>query len=206
MPRRGEIAFSPERRWQPARADGCGAGRTFGFVCRGGGMPRCARISYAGTARRCLPCVGGGGSAPADSEGVYGSNFVGDYRTMAFAMSIAFTPSVAPDGVTAPPTQGSLFCPVRLSVVFYCPSIAGQAGEACLAPTMPRRGLFLNSQTGSADPRTDRSSPRSLLRLRSRRRPIQTGSPQRGRCRSPPECPPHRRRTRFCIFPSGSGW
>ena len=27
---------------------------------------------------------------------------------MAFIVSIAFTPSVTPDGVTAPPTQGSL--------------------------------------------------------------------------------------------------
>ena len=108
--------------------------------------------------------------------------------------------------MTAPPTRREPFLSRSSSVVFYCPSIAGQAGEACLAPTMPRRGLFLNSQTGSADPRTDRSSPRSLLRLRSRRRPIQRGFPLRGRCRSPPECPPHRRRTRFCIFPSGSGW
>ena len=36
-------------------------------------------------------------------------DFVGDYRTMAFSKSIAYTPSVTPDGVTALPTQGSLF-------------------------------------------------------------------------------------------------
>ena len=36
-------------------------------------------------------------------------DFVGEYRTMAFTMSIAFTPSVTPKGVTAPPTQGSLW-------------------------------------------------------------------------------------------------
>ena len=34
--------------------------------------------------------------------------FVGEYRTMAFTVLIAYTPSVTPDGVTAPPTQGSL--------------------------------------------------------------------------------------------------
>ena len=45
-------------------------------------------------------------------EGVYGNDFVGDYRTMAFTVSIAYTPSVTPDGVTAPPTQGSHW-PVR---------------------------------------------------------------------------------------------
>ena len=51
------------------------------------------------------------------------------------------------------------------------PSVLFVGAATCLAPTMPRRGLFLNSQTGSADPQTDRFSPRSLSRLRSRRRP-----------------------------------
>ena len=41
-----------------------------------------------------LPCVGGGGCPSGQSEGVYGSNLVGEYRTMPFSESIAYTPSV----------------------------------------------------------------------------------------------------------------
>ena len=45
---------------------------------------------------------------------------------MAFTVSMAYTPSVTPEGVTAPPTQGSLF-----SVPFGPASIStAQASEA----------------------------------------------------------------------------
>ena len=42
----------------------------------------------------CLPCVGGGGTPLGVTEGVYGSNLVGVYRTVAFSESEAYTPSV----------------------------------------------------------------------------------------------------------------
>ena len=89
----------------------------------GRGVPRCARISYAETAERCLPCAGGGGCPQGQSEGVYGSNFVGDYRTMAFAISAAYTPSVKPGGSTAPPIQGSLFSvPLDSASIYHAQS------------------------------------------------------------------------------------
>ena len=52
------------------------------------------------------PGVYGEVAARKGSRGVR-LDFVGDYRTMAFIMSITYTPSVTPKGVTAPPTQGS---------------------------------------------------------------------------------------------------
>ena len=86
-----------------------------------------ARISYAETAERCLPCVGGGGPRLRGSEGVYGSNLVGDHRMMACSKSIAYTPSVATNVATAPPTQGSLFLgPGRASADFLRSNIATQ--------------------------------------------------------------------------------
>ena len=89
-----------------------------------------------------LPCVGGGGPRLRGSEGVYGSNFVGDYRTIASSKPIAFTPSVATNVATAPPTQGSLFlCPGGLFRRFLPLNIRYLAGEACLAPTVPCRDI-----------------------------------------------------------------
>ena len=61
---------------------------------RGGGMPRPHEFRKNFRRGVCLPCVGGGGCPLGQTEGVYGSNFVGDYRTMAFTVSIAYTPSV----------------------------------------------------------------------------------------------------------------
>ena len=43
------------------------------------------------------------------TEGVYGNNLVGDYRTIACSESTAYTPSVMAYAMTAPPTQGSLW-------------------------------------------------------------------------------------------------
>ena len=56
-------------RLKPDRMRG---GRRYRFLCRGGGMPRCARILYAEIARYNLlpPSDEGGGSAPAETEGV----------------------------------------------------------------------------------------------------------------------------------------
>ena len=63
---------------------------------------------------------------------------------MAFTMSIAFTPSVTPKGVTAPPTQGSLWLVQTGSPYFefYDSVIVSWRIEACLAPTMPCREIF----------------------------------------------------------------
>ena len=38
--------------------------------------------------------VGGGGCPFGQTEGVYGNNLVGGYRTIAFTISMAYTPSV----------------------------------------------------------------------------------------------------------------
>ena len=78
-----------------------GAVGTIVLGFRGGGMPRPPEFHTQKQRSVSLPCVGGGGSALADSEGVYGSNFVGDYRTMAFIVSIAYTPSVMACAMTA---------------------------------------------------------------------------------------------------------
>ena len=42
--------------------------------------------------------AGGGGCPQGQSEGVYGSNFVGEYRTIAFTVPVAYTPSVTGNG------------------------------------------------------------------------------------------------------------
>ena len=60
---------------------------------------------YSAASRR----VGGGGTGTAGDGGGVRLVLVGDYRTIAFTVSVAYTPSVTPKGVTAPPTQGSLF-------------------------------------------------------------------------------------------------
>ena len=76
------------------------------------------------------------------SEGVYGNNFVGDYRTIASSKPIAFTPSVATNVATAPPTQGSLFlCPSGFCGDFYRSDIATQRAGRAAAPTVPHRGI-----------------------------------------------------------------
>ncbi len=100
-----------------------------------------------------LPCVGGGGPRLRGSEGVYGSNFVGDYRTIASSKPIAFTPSVATNVATAPPTQGSLFlCPGGLFRRFLPLNIRYLAGGACRRPyrappgdLLPLTSLFLKN-------------------------------------------------------------
>ncbi len=85
-----------------------------------------------------LPCVGGGGPRLRGSEGVYGSNFVGDYRTIASSKPIAFTPSVATNVATAPPTQGSLFlCPGGFCGDFYRSDIATQRAGGAADPPVP---------------------------------------------------------------------
>ena len=89
-----------------------------------------------------LPCVGGGGPRLRGSEGVYGSNFVGDYRTIASSKPIAFTPSVATNVATAPPTQGSLFlCPSGFCVDFYRSDIAAQRARHA-SPLQCHAGTF----------------------------------------------------------------
>ena len=103
---------------------------------------------YQLQAMRCLPCVGGGGSALADSEGVYGSNFVGDYRTTAFTTSIAFTPSVTPEGVTAPPTQGSLFLFRKILRRFFF-SYMHDPRRGDIAPPPGVKNVLLQFQYGS---------------------------------------------------------
>ena len=47
-------------------------------------------------------------------EGMYGNDFVEDDRTMAFSVSVAYTPSVMACAMTAPPTQGSLTQSIQL--------------------------------------------------------------------------------------------
>ena len=89
-----------------------------------------------------LPCVGGGGPRLRGSEGVYGSNFVGDYRTIASSKPIAFTPSVATNVATAPPTQGSLFlCPGGFCGDFYRSDIAAQRARHA-SPLQCHAGTF----------------------------------------------------------------
>ena len=86
--------------------------------------------------------VGGGGPRLRGSEGVYGSNFVGDYRTIASSKPIAFTPSVATNVATAPPTQGSLFlCPGGFCVDFYRSDIAAQRARHA-SPLQCHAGTF----------------------------------------------------------------
>ena len=67
------------------------------------------RIPYAETFEALPPLCRGRWATLAWLGGGVRLDFVGEYRTMAFTMSIAFTPSVTPKGVTAPPTQGSLW-------------------------------------------------------------------------------------------------
>ena len=47
--------------------------------------------------------------APKVPEGVYGNDFVEDDRTMAFSVSVAYTPSVMACAMTAPPTRREPF-------------------------------------------------------------------------------------------------
>ncbi len=98
-----------------------------------------------------LPCVGGGGPRLRGSEGVYGSNFVGDYRTIASSKPIAFTPSVATNVATAPPTQGSLFlCPGGFCGDLLRSGIAAWRAGRAAAPTVPHRGIYYPSHLFSS--------------------------------------------------------
>ena len=88
--------------------------------------------------------AGGGGCPQGQSEGVYGSNFVGDYRTIASSKPIAFTPSVMACAMTAPPTPGSLILwPVSPCGDFYRSDIAAQRAGRAAAPTVPCGGFAL---------------------------------------------------------------
>ena len=109
----------------------------------GRGVPRCARISYAETAERCLPCVGGGGCPQGQSEGVYGSNFVGDYRTIASSKPIAFTPlSRNKCCDSSPYTPGAFFSvPVGSYADFYRSDIAAQRARHA-SPLQCHAGTF----------------------------------------------------------------
>ena len=113
------------------------------FREQGGGMPRCAEFRENSRRSVCLPACRGRWATLAWLGGGVRSDDVGDYRTMAFIKSIAFTPSVMGFGpITAPPTQGSLFlCPGRRSVDFCCSGIVTQrAGHA--PPLQGRTGLL----------------------------------------------------------------
>ena len=73
------------------------------MLCKGGGIPRplgcnvraVEIVAAADGTENASRRVGGGGCPSGQSEGVYGSNSVGDYRTMAFIVSVAHSPSHA---------------------------------------------------------------------------------------------------------------
>ena len=75
-------------------------------LCRSGGMPRplgcnvraVEIVTAADGTENASRRVGGGGCPSGQSEGVYGSNFVGEYRSIVSYTSIAYTPSVTGNG------------------------------------------------------------------------------------------------------------
>ena len=107
-------------------------------------MPRCAEFRENSRRSVCLPACRGRWATLAWLGGGVRSDDVGDYRTMAFIKSIAFTPSVMGFWpMTASPTQGSLFlCPGRRSVDFCCSGIVTQRAGRAAAPTRPNRASF----------------------------------------------------------------
>ena len=117
----------------------------------------------------CLPCVGGGVTG-GDGGGVR-LDFVGDYRTIAFTVSIAYTPSVTSDDVTAPPTQGSHFSehPTPYFSCWYTPPVT-----LCSVTAPSERG-----------PR-DCANRQPLRRFHPLRRPRLAG----GACPRPYNAPP----------------
>ena len=110
-------------------------------------MPRCAEFRENSRRSVCLPACRGRWATLAWLGGGVRSDDVGDYRTMAFIKSIAFTPSVMGFWpMTASPTQGSLFlCPGRRSVDFCCSGIVTQRAGRAAAPTRPNRAFLKKS-------------------------------------------------------------
>ena len=129
---------------------------------QGGGTPRCAEFRENSRRSVCLPACRGRWATLAWLGGGVRSDDVGDYRTMAFIKSIAFTPSVMGFWpMTAPPTQGSLFlCPGRRSVDFCCSGIVTQRAGHAHAPTLKNGSAYRPS---SVAPKGVTPSPRGRL-------------------------------------------
>ena len=132
------------------------------FREQGGGTPRCAEFRENSRRSVCLPACRGRWATLAWLGGGVRSDDVGDYRTMAFIKSIAFTPSVMGFWpMTAPPTQGSLFlCPGRRSVDFCCSGIVTQRAGHAHAPTLKNGSAYRPS---SVAPKGVTPSPRGRL-------------------------------------------
>ena len=154
-------------RLKPDRMRG---GRQYRFLCRGGGMPRCARILYAEIARYNLlpPSDEGGGSAPAETEGVSyprsrGERFLrkafspgrrchafwrdgcGIHRCTGQSGNLYRVPSTpGPFGTTFP--QGMAFlCPGSLYVDFCRSDIESRRAGHAAAPTRETKSLLLGA-------------------------------------------------------------
>ena len=108
-------------------------------------MPRPPEFHTRKQGSVCLPCVGGGGTE-GDGGGVR-LDFVGGYRTIAFSVSAAFTPSVMACAMTAPPAQGSHFSVPSVSAsIFTARSLQGWRAGHAAAPTVPRRKVHRQMQ------------------------------------------------------------
>ena len=141
------------------------------FREQGGSTPRCAEFRENSRRSVCLPACRGRWATLAWLGGGVRSDDVGDYRTMAFIKSIAFTPSVMGFWpMTAPPTQGSLFlCPGRRSVDFCCSGIVTQRAGHAHAPTLKNGSAYRPSSVFASQshlpPGEGYFVPRRFLRM-----------------------------------------